>query len=158
MVRRLTITAVAMVGLLSVAAGAQVARNNLFTAPPTTLLPGVAVTVPGIVNNQSRVPNNANVFEVTVQLNESDKLSDGLEITFGTYASDDNGQTWRFLNGTLWRSYGAGGLVVNDPDGTVRVNPDPRLQIGVAPYRGQHVRLIVLPNRAVSAGGTLTVF
>jgi hypothetical protein len=157
MVRQLT-AAVVAVTLLGVVAGAQVARNNLFTAPPTTLLPGVAVTVPAVVNQQSRVPNNANVFEVTVQLSDADKLSDGLEIVFGTYVSEDNGQTWRFLNGTTWRSYGPGGLVVNDPDGTVRVNPDPRLQIGVANYRGWHARLIALPNRAVTAGGTLTVF
>lgn len=133
-------------------------KTGVFTANPTMVLGNTTLTLPDPAGNQLRVPVGIVSLETSLNLSLSDKLSDGLSITFGVYFSTDNGQTWQFANGFVWNSYGPGGLTVTDPDGTVRVNPDPRLHTNISERAGQLVRAVALTNRTVSAGLTVSVF
>lgn len=133
-------------------------KTEIIHANPVNLTGGVTVTVPPNVNPNAAIPQTASVIEASILLADGDKLSTTLSFVFTTSVSADNGANWRLLNSVTWNSYGPGGKTVTDPDGTVRVNPDPRLQIGVIPYRGQQIRFTVLPNRNVSAGGSIQVF
>ena len=133
------------------------AKTQIFSAPSTLVIGGVTTTVPDRAIPQDRLPNTANAIEVELTLSDADKLSVGLVIDWGVYVSPDNGATWKFIAGQRWTSYGPGGLTVTDIDGTVRVNPNPRAQIGVVPYRTWHSKGVILPSRNVSLGAIISI-
>jgi len=98
------------------------------------------VTVPaagGVV-----VPTTApRGLRLVVNLSDADKLAVGKILDLSSFFSFDGGATWQFVDGINWTSYGPAGLTVTDPDGTVRVNPDPALGVPLNNQTGQLMRL-----------------
>lgn len=157
--RRILISLILIVAWGSVMPSAQQRlKTGLFVAPPTVVLGDVTLTVPDPAGAQLTIPASVTIIDSTLNLSNTDKLSVGLVFTFGVYVSTDNAQTWQFVNGFTWNSYGPAGLTVTDPDGTVRVNPDPRLHTNVSPYPSAKVRIVALASRTVTVGLTVQTF
>jgi hypothetical protein len=132
-------------------------RTQVFKVNPTILPANVSVVLPDPGGAQVKVPITATVIEAVLNLTDANKLSVGLSIQFQTFFSVD-GVAWTLGNEFTWNSYGPAGLTVRDPDGTVRVNPDPRLQISVANHHGDFIHVTILCSSSVSAGATVSVF
>jgi hypothetical protein len=94
---------------------------------------------------------------LTVTLDEADKLAVGKTLTWQFFVLADAGATPVFVNGSTWTSYGPGGLTVTDPDGTVRVNPDPRLTCPIANHTGKLLRGVFVLSAALRAGVVISV-
>lgn len=90
-------------------------------------------------------------------LNDADKLSVGISLVMSFWFSVD-GMAWPSLpaNQTTWTSYGPAGLTVVDPDGTVRVNPNPRVQLGMIGHAGQFLRGRLDLSQALKVGVLVT--
>jgi hypothetical protein len=103
------------------------------------------------------VPANLQSLTVAINLNDADKLAVGNSMILRSLFSLNGGTSWLLGNQTTWNSYGPGGFTVTDPDGTVRVNPDPRLQIGLTNRAGQLLRGEIVLPQALPAGATLSL-
>ena len=115
--------------------------TQLASIASTPVIDNTLVPVPpsGGVMVQTTSPYNTILIEIV--LSTSDKLSDGKTLMLNSFFSSDGGSTWQFINGFNWASYGPGGLTVTDPDGTVHVNPNPRLFVPLNGVKGQLLRV-----------------
>lgn len=69
----------------------------------------------------------ASVAAVFVEVDDTTKLSDGAMFKVSSYVSFDGGDTWLFVNGSTWQSFGTQGMTVIAPDGEKFVNPGPNV-------------------------------
>lgn len=126
----------------------------MFTIAPRAVTG--TVTLPDPAGKQVTVPNSANDVILTVNLQTADKLSDGKTVSIQSWFSNDAGQSWQFINSTNWVSYGAAGSTIVDPDGTVNVNPDPRLFVPLNGLSGMLIRTVIAFGQTMTAGLTVS--
>jgi len=89
-------------------------------------------------------------------MNDPVKLSTGISIQAEIYFSSDGGTTWNFEGGMNWLSYGPNGYTVRDPDGTVRINPNPRLYVNLTAHAGHNIRCQAILPQNTQFGVLLT--
>jgi len=88
---------------------------------------------------------------------EADKLASNVSLTWEFYFSSDAGANWQFANGSTWTSYGPGGFLLTNMDGTTTQNPNPRLQIGLVGRAGHLLRCRLLLAQALRVGVIISV-
>lgn len=103
------------------------------------------------------VPNGLRFARLTILLQDADKLADGKVLSWQFAFSSDGGATWQFENGSTWTSYGPGGLIVTDPDGTVHVNADPTLYCPLDTRAGQLVQATLTLGQDLQAGALIEI-
>ena len=127
--------------------------QDLVTVPINTR-PAATYTFP-IGPQPVLIPADASKVTFTINIALADKLAalGSKSFAWGFSTSNDNGQTWQFLAGGTWISYG--------PDGFFSAylnewNPDPRLILDVTQRRGQPLRGELILNQSLEAGVTIT--
>lgn len=103
------------------------------------------------------VPANIRFATLEILLDTPDKLAVGNWLDIQSFFSPNGFDLYAFANGTHWVSYGPDGLVVTDPDGTVRVNPNPRIQVPLIDRQGQFLRCSTNLGERLNAGALVTI-
>jgi hypothetical protein len=126
----------------------------LFSRNSVALTDGQLVTVPA--SGGVAIPSQfTKSLILTIGLSDADKLAVGKTLQLSGFISTDGGATFNFVNGFTWTSYGPNGLTVTDPDGTVHVNPDPRLFMPLNGQTGLRAQLTYLANGLSNAAVTV---
>lgn len=103
------------------------------------------------------IPDGIRFATFTLPMDLADKLADGITIDLKFSFAPTNGGTYEFANGTTWHSYGPGGFVRHNPDGTTTDNPDPGLQVPLLTRVGQFIRGEVTLSQQLNIGVIVTI-
>lgn len=127
--------------------------TQLAFRPAVALTDGQPVTVPA--SGGVAVPSQYVGVKIVIGLSDADKLAVGKSLQLNSFLSSDGGNTFNFVNGFNWNSYGPGGYTVTDPDGTVHVNPDPTLYVPLNQQTGLRAELQYIAQGLSTASVTI---
>lgn len=137
------------------ALGHQIIQTQLASQGSVPIVNNQLVTVPATNGILIPLGSPYNSVLIEIALSDADKLAVGRTILLNSFFSTDVGATWKFINGFTWNSYGPGGLTVTDPDGTVHINPGPRLFVPLNGVKGQLARIQYQANGLTTVGVTV---